>query len=82
MQKGCSVMIYPTSEGKMAFEGDLAYNFKENLKELKKQASREEILGWKLINETIPLSNILRYSTSTDQSILSIEFLDPQCNEE
>jgi hypothetical protein len=63
--------------GKNGLDGVLMTKFFDSYEKVK--LSAPDNIGWRMINEVFPASNIMRYSTTSyDSSIFNIKFLEPQ----
>ena len=75
-QKGYSVMIFACQSSKVTPDGELLKKFMEDYEKLKKIDPYQNI-GWNLINEVIPDSQITKFSTSLEKvKYLKIRFLN------
>jgi hypothetical protein len=62
--------------GKSCADGELSRKFFKFYEEI--QNSEASNIGWTMINEKFPASNLMRYSTIIDPVIFKIKFLEPQ----
>jgi hypothetical protein len=69
-------MIHSNTVGKTGMDGELMTKFFDSYEKAK--LSAPDNIGWRMINEVLPASHLMRYSTSYDSSIFNIKFLEPQ----
>ena len=72
-------MIFDAQLGKLTLEGGLVKKF---LEKYHQAAEITDNIGWKLINEMIPESHLIKISTSLDRERYQIKFLNPQPTDE
>jgi hypothetical protein len=67
-------MIFDAQLGKLTLDGGLVKKFFEKYYQA---AEKTDNIGWKLINEMIPESHLIKVTTSLDRERYQIKFLNP-----
>ncbi len=67
-------MIFNCQVSKVTVDGGLVKKF---LEKYHQAAELTDNIGWKLINEMIPESHLIKVSTSLDRERYQIKFLNP-----